>query len=372
MTSEPLPAPKSDFIGLEGKVHLATGGEPPLLKAHRQAFERFAADKANGFEGYHTHWRVVDEVRLQLAKLTGIESGDIALVGNASEGIEKVISSLDWRGGGNVVAPELDFASGRYALANLRRRGVELRLVPADGWHIGTDALLAACDDDTRLLYVSQVIALTGQHLDIEALSRGLADRPTVFVVDASHAMGVVPVDGTLCDFLVSCCYKFLLGVHEGVLTWNRPRRPDFRPAGVGWWSAEPGADAGAFHLKPDAKRAEYGNVGHLGAYLLRESLAYLERFGIEAIAAHTRALSGRMVEGLHDLGLDVMTPSAASERAGNAAFAWPDCEGVVRKAAAENVFVWGDNARVRASAHLFTTGDDVETFLRRLPSFLD
>ena len=372
MTSEPLPAPKSDFIGLEGKVHLATGGEPPLLKAHRQAFERFAADKANGFEGYHTHWRVVDEVRLQLAKLTGIESGDIALVGNASEGIEKVISSLDWRGGGNVVAPELDFASGRYALANLRRRGVELRLVPADGWHIGTDALLAACDDDTRLLYVSQVIALTGQHLDIEALSRGLADRPTVFVVDASHAMGVVPVDGTLCDFLVSCCYKFLLGVHEGVLTWNRPRRPDFRPAGVGWWSAEPGADAGAFHLKPDAKRAEYGNVGHLGAYLLRESLAYLERYGIEAIAAHTRALSGRMVEGLHDFGLDVMTPSAASERAGNAAFAWPDCEGVVRKAAAENVFVWGDNARVRASAHLFTTGDDVETFLRRLPSFLD
>ncbi len=43
-----LPAPKSDFIGLDGKVHLATGGEPPLLKAHRGAFERFAADKAAG------------------------------------------------------------------------------------------------------------------------------------------------------------------------------------------------------------------------------------------------------------------------------------------------------------------------------------
>ena len=25
-------APKSDFIGLDGVVHLATGGEPPLLK----------------------------------------------------------------------------------------------------------------------------------------------------------------------------------------------------------------------------------------------------------------------------------------------------------------------------------------------------
>ena len=41
-----LPAPKSDFIGLEDKVHLATGGEPPLLVGHRDAFENFAADKA--------------------------------------------------------------------------------------------------------------------------------------------------------------------------------------------------------------------------------------------------------------------------------------------------------------------------------------
>ncbi len=372
MTSERLPAPKSDFIGLEGVVHLATGGEPPLLRAHRQAFERFAADKAKGFEGYHTHWRVVEDVRHQLAELTGLEYGDIALVGNASEGIDKVVSSLDWTGGGNVVVPELDYPSGRYALANLQRHGVELRLVPAGGWTIETDALLDACDADTRLLYVSQVNALTGQHLDIDALSHALADRPTVFLVDASHAMGVVPVNAALCDFLVSCCYKFLLGIHEGVLTWNRRRRPDFRPSGVGWWSADPGVDAANFQLKADAKRAEYGNVGHLGAYLLRESLAYLERFGIEAIAAHTRALSGRMVAGMHELGLDVMTPAAPMERAGNAAFAWPDCEQVVRKAAAENVFVWGDNARVRASAHLFTTEEDIDTFLRRLPAFLE
>ena len=42
-TVRSLPAPKSDFIGLEGKVHLATGGEPPLLQAHRQAFERLGA-----------------------------------------------------------------------------------------------------------------------------------------------------------------------------------------------------------------------------------------------------------------------------------------------------------------------------------------
>ena len=91
----PLPAPKHDFIGLEGKIHLATGGEPPLLKRHRDAFEAFAADKANGMGGYASHWRVVDEVRKQLSPMMRLEAEEIGLIGNASEGIVKV--SEDFR-----------------------------------------------------------------------------------------------------------------------------------------------------------------------------------------------------------------------------------------------------------------------------------
>ena len=34
-----LPAPKSDFIGLDNKIHLASGGEPPMLVNHRKAFD---------------------------------------------------------------------------------------------------------------------------------------------------------------------------------------------------------------------------------------------------------------------------------------------------------------------------------------------
>ena len=367
----PLPAPKSDFIGLEGKIHLATGGEPPLLKAHRDAFERFAADKAGGFDGYFSHWDLADEVRVLLASMLSLEPGDIALIGNASEGIAKVVSSIPWREGDNVVAAALDYASGRYALSNLQSRGVELRLVPAEGWTISIEDLLAACDERTRLLYVSQVNATTGQLLDIEALSHALSDGPSVLLVDASHAMGVVPVRGDLCDFLVCACYKFLLGVHDGILAWNRRRRPGFEPFGVGWAAADAGESPAHYSLTPDARRAEYGNVSHLGAYLLRDSLLYLESFGIEAIAAHAQALSGRLVQGMAALGLEVMTPATRQERAGNAAFRCADPEAVVRKAAAEDILVWGDNGRVRASAHLFTTTQDVETFLARLPAWL-
>jgi selenocysteine lyase/cysteine desulfurase len=366
-----LPAPKSDFIGLEGKVHLATGGEPPLLKAHRAAFECFAEDKADGFSGYARHWQVVDEVRARVARWIRLEPDDIALLGNASEGIMRVVSSFDWRPGDTVVVPELDYASGRYALASLKTRGVELRVVPADGWALSTERLLAACDARTRLVYISQVNALTGQHADMAAISAALRDTPAALMVDVSHALGAVPVPGDLADFVVSCCYKFALGTHEGILGWNRRRWPDFTPEGVGWFSADAGASPGAFQRKDNASRAEYGNAGHLGAYLLRESLDYLDSYGVDAIAAHIRSLSGTMVEGMTALGLEVLTPRNIAERAGNAAFARSDTRSVIRKARDDGILIWGDNGRIRASAHLFTTRDDVEFFLDRLPGYL-
>ncbi len=366
-----LPADKTDFIGLEAKVHLATGGEPPLLRAHRKSFELFAAHKAEGMDGYRSHWAIVDTVREKLASMIGLDSGDIALVGNASEAIARVISSIAWQAGDNVVVSELDYASGRFGLANLRNLGVELRLVAADRWTIDETAIVAACDARTRLVYISQVNALTGQHLNVKTLGDALEGSPTALLNDASHALGVVPVAGQYCDFVASCCYKFVLGIHEGILAWNQHRRPDFTPSGVGWHAAESGAAPDTFERKPDAQRAEYGNAGHLGAYLLDTSLDYLASYGIDAIASHARSLSQRLVDGFTSMDLDILSPTNPEQRAGNAAFHCRDPETIVRQAAADGILVWGDNNRIRASAHLFTTQSDVDLFLERLPSYL-
>ena len=367
----PLPAPKSDFIGLEGKIHLATGGEPPLLVKHREAFERFARDKACGHEGYWTHWKVDDKVRAAVARLSAAEPGDVALIGNASDGIMKVVSGIDWRPGDNVVAPELDYASGRYALASLQAQGVELRLVPARDWVLAEEDLQAACDSRTRLVYVSQVNALTGQHVNLSKVVQGRDGSSALLLVDASHAFGAVPLRADLADFTVSACYKFALGVHDGILIWNRRRQPDFAPGGAGWASATAGATAADFVMKPDARRFEYGNAGHLGAYLLGESLAYIEGFGIDAVAAHVRTLAERLIAGLTGRGLEVMTPAGPERHAGNVCFRGPDPEAVMQRAAEEDILIWADNGRVRLSAHLFTTEEDVEILLERLPEFL-
>ena len=158
--------------------------------------------------------------------------------------------------------------------------------MPGRGWRIETGDLLAACDTRTRALYVSQVTSLTGQRLDIATLSAGLP-AGTMLIVDASHALGVVPVDGTLADVTVSSCYKYLCATQMGILAWNRARRPDFEPLAVGWCSGTDGPDHRAYTPHPDARRAQAGNSNHLDVYLLRASLDYLAGYGIPAISAH-------------------------------------------------------------------------------------
>ena len=366
-----LPAPKSDFIGLENKIHLASGGEPPLLVSHRDAFEAFAKDKSGGMDGYEKHWTMVDRVREEVASIIGLSAQDIGLIGNTSEGIMRVIGSIPWRPQDNVVISELDYTSGRYALGNLTKLGVDVRVIPAKNWHIDCSELLNFCDDRTRVIYISQVNALTGQYIDITPLAKNFKDRDTVLLLDASHALGVVPVQASLANFTVSACYKFALGIHEGIFAWNPNLQPEFEPMGVGWAAAIPGKQPQKFSYKEGAQRAEYGNAGHLGAYLLHQSILYLKQYSSEAICNHARTGTQSLINGFIKIGLDVMTPRNNHELAGNATFSYSNPRVVVDKAQTDNIYIWGDNGRIRVSTHIFTTNDDIDYFLDRLPTYL-
>lgn len=356
--------PKDDFIGLDDKVHLASGGQPPLLKAHRKAFDEFARDKSTGMAGYERHWQVGRAVKSLLSQKTNLQAEDFALLGSASEGIARVVSSFDWQKGDNAVVSALDYASGKFSFINLGRAGVEVRQVRHDGMFIDTDALIAACDAKTRLVYISQVNAHTGQKIDLLPMSQALRSRGIALLVDASHALGVVPLDGQLCDFMVCCTYKFLLGSHMGILAWNRAAWPNFEPTQVGWHSAVPGKNADSFDLLPDGRRAEIGNSNHLAVYVLHTSLKYLSGVSEAELETYIAGMSRVLFAGLKALELDILTPADPACRGPNISFRHPDPRAFVDQAANDNILLWGEAGRVRASLHGFVSEADVQRYL--------
>ncbi len=138
-------------------------------------------------------------------------------------------------------------------------------------------------------------------------------------IVDASHSLGVVPVAGPLCDVIVSCAYKWLLGVHgAGVLFVNSKRWADLVPPWVGWHSVVPVNDwrhREGYQLKPGAERFEIGNPSFISLYILDNALQTLKRIGIEQIEAHVLALGGRLRRGLTALDLPLLTAGLSTRR---------------------------------------------------------
>ena len=71
-------------------------------------------------------------------------------------------------------------------------------------------------------MLVSHVSYLTGQRVDLARCAEIARGVGAWLAVDATHGLGVAPVPGELCDFVVSSCYKWLLATHGvGIFAYN-------------------------------------------------------------------------------------------------------------------------------------------------------
>jgi cysteine desulfurase/selenocysteine lyase len=355
-------------------VHLAAGGETPPLRSHQEAVDRFWADKALGEASRARLEEVYHRCKGRAAQLLGTTADQIALLSSSSEGINMVAHALEWRPGDNVVLADVEFPSDVLPWTRLMGQGVEIRIARHRGWAVNMEDIAAVVDERTRVLAISQVSYFTGQRLSLAALSKLARDNQALLVVDATHSAGVVQVEASLADILVTSCYKWLLGVHGvAIFYWNRRRLPDLEPPFLGWNS---GVTIPSWRtptevtLRPDADRFLPGNPSFISIYVLDNALELILKVGVPAIGEHALALSGQVWEGLAAGGWEMMTPGGDENRAGNVCFIAPDVDRITAALAQRGILVWGSYAgvnRVRVSTHLYNDSTDVERFLSAL-----
>ncbi len=366
--------PKSEFIGLEDHAHLCAGGETPMLKSHRQAVDQFMSDKSRGEVARELEAECVERARHKCARLFSVEADEITFLSNASEGINNVAYGLDWQAGDNVVIADVEFPSGILPWTRLQRQGVEIRIVRHRDWLIELEDIGAQIDTRTRVVVASHVSMLTGQRIDLAALSQRVRSSNALLLLDATHAAGVVPVEARLADIMVSSCYKWLLGTHGAAVFFvNRQTLPDFDPPFIGWNSiAHHGGweQPTEFTLQPTSHCFQPGNAGFISVYMLDNALDRLLEIGIDNIERHALALSGQLRAAVAELGFELMTPAPDARRAGNVSFLADDLGSVRAQLEQRQVLIWGDYAgfgRLRASTHLYNDSNDVERCIAAL-----
>ena len=256
----------------------------------------------------------------------------------------------------------------------LKEQGVEVRIVSNKKWFVSLSDIQQAMDDRTRVVAVSDVSYFTGQRLPLKELSEMVHSYNALLSLDSTHAAGVMTVQASDADILVSSCYKWLLGTHGvAIFYWNRERLPDLDPPFLGWHSGESIPDwktPTQLTLRSGADRFEAGNLGFISIYILDNALEHILRIGIPSIESHVLNLSELVWEGLNKLGFELMTPRDADQRAGNICFMTPNISEIMTWLNKRKILVWGAYAgvgRVRVSTHLYNSARDVGRFLNAL-----
>ncbi len=367
---------KNLFTGLEHGVHLSAGGETPMLNSHRDAFEQFMQDKAQGERARQLIAETMQATREQCATLLNVAASDITFVSSASEGINIVTYGLDWQPGDNVVIADVEFGSGVFPWTVLKEQGVEVKIVRHKNWQISLSDIEAQIDDRTKVVLMSHVSMFTGQRLPLKELAEMVHRKGAALVLDATHAVGVVPVDAYHADVVVSSCYKWLLATHgTAIFYWNRETLPELKPPFLGWNSA---AESGGWKdplnitLHADANQFLPGNPSYLSIYLLNNALKHLLPLGRDAVEQHALDLTGRLYEGisqldLNTLGLSLMTARAAEERAGNICIMSERVDEISAELRQRGILVWGTyrgDSRLRISAHVYNDQSDIDACL--------
>ncbi|MEE2657093.1 MAG: aminotransferase class V-fold PLP-dependent enzyme [Candidatus Latescibacterota bacterium] len=365
---QPLLCPNA-FTGLEEVTHLCTGGEAPWLREFDAVYAQFAELKSTGDRGREEIFAVGEQCRRQVGLLWGVEPCNIAFVPSAAEGMNWLARGLDWRAGDNVVTDNLEFPSVAYAWRNLRERGVEVRMVSHRDWHIHEADVVAAVDERTRVVAVSQVSFYTGQNLDLRELSTGLSRSAgdPLLAVDATHASGVIEVPAKLTDLCVSSSYKWMLATHGTAPCFVGKRAQQaVSDSCFGWhnlavWPVQGAERAADVDVRPMPERLEPGNLAMLVVMFLECALRRSLEIGTSKIQEHARDLSEIAAQQLGALGLTVISPSERTARSGNTCFRARDARGVAEALADRGILVWGDYGRVRVSGHLYNGSCDID-----------
>ena len=356
----------ADFRLPPGITHVCAGGETAALRAHDEALLRYVADKSSGLPGRTAQEQEIEDARAGMARLWGVDQGDIGFVGNVAEGVSIVAESIDWRDGDSIAIDAHEYPSVVGPIA--MRRNPAVALHQATGTE--PDRLSACVDGSTRIIAASYVSYLTGERSDLTLL-RALADRVgALLLVDFTQASGYLPIEASIADFAFSACYKWMLGITGvAVAYWNRTRQPDWTPTSAGWYSLAPGSRGYDTipALRPDAMRFTRGNPAHCPIYVLNSALSYLSQFDMRDVQRHVQTLTTALLEELAASGIPVMTPNDPARHGASVCIASPRAQAIVDTLYAQDVYAWNGQGRVRISFHGYNTMADVERTAKAL-----
>jgi cysteine desulfurase/selenocysteine lyase len=367
---------QADFPSLFGRTYLNTAAEGIPPRPVVRALAQYAQDKLLGMDGRELHRSQWEGAREQVAMAYGLTPTEVGICSCSSEAYNLASMALGVGEGDEVIVNDLDFPAGSTPWLQPACPAETKVWRSRDGALLVED-LAALLGPRTRLVSVSLVSFYNGFRVPLpEVVETVRRLSPALIAVDATQALGRIPLDLGGVDLIVSSTHKWILASHGGGLVGVPSGSADRLtvPAG-GWFNLQDPFRQERFDTPAESKAgAESFMVGmpnYAAIYAINAALHYINALGPVAIDAYARPLVQAVVEGLKNLPVELITPDRDESLAGIVAFRHPDAERLHRALHEENIHVMCQAGRVRIAIHGYNTIQDIESFLATLSGAL-
>jgi selenocysteine lyase/cysteine desulfurase len=329
-------------------LNTASYGLPP-----RPAWEALqgALDDWHGGRTSWEHWGVPgEEARSSFARLVGAPVETVAIGPNVSSMVGVVASAIP--DGARVLAPDVEFTSLLFPLLVQERRGVTTRLVRAS-------SLADEIGPEVDVVAFSAVQMATGEVADLEGIAAAAAEHGVTTIVDATQAVGWLPIDASRFDVVVAHAYKWLMSPRGTAFMSIRPELLEtVLPEAAGWYAGEDPLQTffgPPLRLADSARRLDTSPAWFMWV-ATAPALSVIEQIGVEAIHEHDLGLANRFRAGLE-------------LESSDSAIVFCDIEGAAAKLERAGIRAAVRGGRLRTSWHVYNTAADVDRTLDVLAS---
>ncbi len=324
--------------------------------------------------------RQFERARLAAARLINADPADVALISSISYGVATASKLLTIDRGARVLVLENDHASPVLEWqmrAEAQAFVIERVPQPPDGdW---TSAILAAIERPgaarIALASISSVHWSDGGLIEIEKVGEALRRQGAVFLVDATHSVGVQTIDVKRLDpdFVIFPTYKWLLGPYGRAFIYIARRHQDGIPLeqtadGRRDVRAENALYFADLRYVPDARRFDMGERDYyISVEMAAISMEMIAEWGQPAIEQRLSMLTQRIADGLRGTGVRVADRHLRAPHILGLGFAGGLPAGLVEGLAGEGIYVAARLKRMRVSPHVFNDEVDADRFVAAL-----
>jgi selenocysteine lyase/cysteine desulfurase len=379
--ARPLPVQRGLFEIPDDVAYFNCASLAPQLAAARGAAEAALRRRAQPWLIRGQDWSdEVEERRALFARLAGVGAEGVALVPATSYGLAVAAANLRAAPGERVLVMAEDYPSDYYTWRSFARRtGATVVTVERQDGQAWSEAILGELDERTAVVAVLAAHWTDGAAVDLPAVAERTRAVGAALVVDASQALGAVPLDVAAIrpDYLVTVGYKWLLGPFALGYLYVAEEHRDGVPLEENWISRQGSEDLGGLvayqdRYLPGARRFDVGQRTHFETTPMAISaLRQLLDWGVPRIAATLGQITGRIQAELRTLGLALTSPDRGPHMLG---IRLPTAarRRVASALADAGVFAAVRGASLRVSPHLWTTDEDIDRLTGALAGALN